>query len=278
MKHFFLQPVISINIKQLARFSLLMLLTFSSSASIAHEYWIEADNYTPEQGDTVALSTHVGQFFIGDEVPNIDALYSDYSVITPTGKSPVLGSLATDPPAYIETEQAGSYIVGQRTLRSLVDMTSEDFTQYLNKQGLEFIIPKIDRNRYEENPITEAYSRCVKSIIQTKGNHSADSLSTAFGYTLEIMPLSNPAQTSINDAFSIQLLYESSPLKNTQVLALNKDNADAPIIFRTNDQGIASLKLPYSGVWMLNAVHIIPSKGASDWESFWANLTFNIAK
>ncbi len=250
-------------------------LGMSINPVFAHEFWIETSNHSPSTGEVVSLSTHVGQTFAGDEVPNIKEFYSDYSVITPSGRSPVLGSLASDPPAYIEIKENGTYIVGQRTLRSWVELPPDEFIEYLNKQGMEFIVPQVAQNRSESNPIREAYSRCVKSIIQTKLDGPSAHLSKALGYTLEIIPLSNPRNTIKNEMFEVQVLYEGNPLENAKIQGLNKMYADAPITTRTDARGIAKLELPYAGLWMFHTVHMIAST-ESDWESFWANLTFEI--
>lgn len=246
------------------------------SSADAHEYWIEADNYRPDPGQVVALTTRVGQGFTGDEVLNIKLFYSDYSVVTRKQRKNVSGSLATTPPAYIETPVEGSYIVGQRTRRSRVEMDPQKFSAYLEKQGLEHVLQAVDWPKSDESPITENYSRCVKAIIQSGPEPETDILSEALGYTLEIIPYSNPAQTQAGDLFRIQLLYEGKPLQNSQITALNKQYPEQAIKSRTDSEGYAQIVLPYGGIWMLNTVHIIAAQ-ETDWESFWANLTFEVS-
>ena len=246
-----------------------------SSATHAHEYWIEADNYTPGTGDTVSLTTRVGQFFAGDEVLNIEQFYSDYSVNSRSGRIPVLGSLATTPPAYIEIPASGTYIVGQRTVRSQVKMNPEKFSLYLKKQGLNNALLKVDQTKSDEDPIIENYSRCVKAIIQSGAEPETSTLSIPLGYTLEIVPYSNPYKTQAGERFKIQLLYRGKPLINAQISSINKQHPEQTIKTRTDKEGYADIELPYAGIWMLNAVHIIPAE-ETDWESFWANLSFRI--
>lgn len=251
------------------------LILLSSHTVEAHEYWIEAENYTPDAGQTVALTTRVGQFFAGDEVLNIEQLYSDYSVISRKQRINVSGSLATTPPAYIEIPEEGTYIVGQRTLRSQVKMDPEKFSNYLKAQGLDAALQKVDWSKSDEDPIVENYSRCVKAIIQSGDQPETSILDTPFGYTLELVPHSDPKQTRAGDSFKIQLLFEGKPLNNAQITSINKQHPEKSIKTRTNIKGYADIALPYAGIWMLNTVHIINSK-ETDWESFWANLTFSI--
>lgn len=250
-------------------------MLIASSSAHTHEYWIEADNYRPDPGQTVALTTRVGQFFAGDEVLNIKQFYSDYSVVSRKERKAVSGSLATTPPAYIEIPESGSYIVGQRTRRSKVEMNPEKFSAYLEKQGLEHALQDVDWTKNDANPITENYSRCVKAVIQSGPAPETDVLSHPLGYTLEIIPHSDPAKTQAGDLFRFQLLYEGAPLQNTLITALNKQYPEQAIKSRTDPEGYAQIMLPYAGVWMLNSVHIIAAQ-ETDWESFWANLTFEL--
>lgn len=247
----------------------------NSSTIQAHEFWIEADNYRPEPGQVVALTTRVGQLFAGDEVLNIEQFYSDYSVASRKQRVAVSGSLATTPPAYIEIPEPGTYIVGQRTQRSQAKMNPQKFIAYLEKQGLNDALPLVDMSKSDDNPITEHYSRCVKAIIQSGAQPDTSILSTPLGYTLEIIPHSNPAATKPGEIFRVQLRYLDKPLHNAQITALNKQHPKHVIQTRTDLQGYAELELPYDGVWMLNAVHIIAAK-QTDWESFWANLSFEL--
>jgi len=268
------KPVLA-RLKPLNKSLLAVLILTASSTIQAHEYWIEADNYTPDKGQIVALTTRVGQFFAGDEVLNIEQFYSDYSVNSAGGRVPVSGSLATTPPAYIEIPESGTYIVGQQTVLSQVKMNPEKFSLYLEKQGLDDALLKVDQTKSDEDPIVEDYSRCVKAIIQSGEEAETSTLSVPLGYTLEIVPYSSPVETNAGDYFTIQLLYQGGPLRNAQISSINKRHSEQIIKTRTDEQGYAEILLPYAGIWMLNAVHIIPAT-RTDWESFWANLSFSI--
>jgi len=252
-------------------------LAAGSNTAYAHEYWIEADNYAPEPGNTVALTVRVGQDFVGEEVLNIKDFYSDYSVSSKAGRQPVSGSLATTPPAYITIAETGTYIVGQRTVRSQVKMNPEKFSQYLKKQGLDDALKNVDYSKSDENPITEDYSRCAKAIIRSGTMSETDVLSTALGYTLELIPYSDPARLKAGDTFTVQLRYEDQPMANAQITGLNKHKSEFPVKIRTDNEGYAHITLPYSGTWMLSSVYIIPGID-SDWESFWANLSFSLSR
>ncbi len=258
-----------------------ILISLCSSSSTAHEFWIEASDYAPQIGEVVSLTTWVGENFIGDEVPNIEEFYSDYSVQSKTGRTAVLGSLATDPPAYIKASNSGVYLIGQRTHRSLVELEPEKFVTYLKNKGMEYIIPLLKERDLEGKIAREYFSRCAKALIQADNPGTEQTalleLSKPMKYTLEIIPLSNPASLNSGDSFNFQLLYEGQPRSHAEVIAVNRSNPEETFLVSTNENGMTSIQLTQAGIWMLSSVHMVPiDEPEADWESFWANLTFEI--
>lgn len=254
----------------------------------AHEFWILADDFSPDINQTVSLRTEVGQVFVGDDVPNIEEFYSDYSVLSASGREPIQGNLATSPPAYFETTQAGSYIVGQRTLRSVVELEADEFVTYLKKQGMEYIIPRLTERNLDGKLAKEAFSRCAKAIVQTSEPFGKTPeieqalLSTPLNYSYEIIPLSNPRLLKVGETFKIRLEYEGQPQANAEVLSISQkttlqDQQYHGQRFRSNNRGIVEIPMTTAGIWMFSAVHMEQrNRYEADWESFWANLTFKI--
>lgn len=283
MIHSILRPYSRQNLKPLFRaaFAWAMFVYLPADA-VAHEFWIQASDYMPKVGEVVSLTTNVGQDFVGKDVPNIEEFYTDYSVLSAQGRSPVLGSLATNPPAYIDIEQAGTYIVGHRTERSYIEIKAEKFSKYLESQSLDSIFPLMKARGLHGKLAKEVYSRCIKTIIQTNDAKSKEAsadalLSTPLGYTLELIPLSNPAGFNPGDIFKLQLLYDGQALENAKLTAINKTDPEQKTVLRTDAQGMAAFELSKAGVWMIHGVHMIPvQRYEAVWESFWANLTFQI--
>jgi uncharacterized GH25 family protein len=78
----------------------------------------------------------------------------------------------------------------------------------------------------------------------------------------------------------VQLLYESRPIADVQVMAFSKTQPKNKLLARTDSNGRARFVLPHADVWLLSAVHMIPAPTGTpaDWESFWASLTFDTAE
>ena len=95
---------------------------------------------------------------------------------------------------------------------------------------------------------------------------------------LEIIPLSDPTVAKQNDTLQFRVLLDNNPLANVQLAALGRQ-ADkiTDIHTTTGKNGVASLKLPHTGEWLVRLVYLrrcSQKDVEADWESFWAAMTF----
>jgi len=76
---------------------------------------------------------------------------------------------------------------------------------------------------------------------------------------------------------TLRLLYEEAPLPGALVVAMNKTNPENRQLLRSDKLGRVAFPLSGTGLWLIKAVHMIPSRSAdADWESLWASLTFEL--
>ena len=63
------------------------------------------------------------------------------------------------------------------------------------------------------------------------------------------------------------------------MVALNQRDPMARVAARSDKAGHVTLKLSEAGPWLIKAVHMIPAPAGSDsqWASYWASLTFELA-
>jgi uncharacterized GH25 family protein len=74
--------------------------------------------------------------------------------------------------------------------------------------------------------------------------------------------------------------YQGAPLAQALVKAWHLRDGQLTIARgRTDAQGQIQLRLPWTGVWMVSVVHMVPSSGTPgvDWDSHWGNLTFELS-
>jgi uncharacterized GH25 family protein len=243
----------------------------------AHDFWIEPSPFRAALGEPVQLTLRVGQDFSGDSLPYITDWFSDYRVKGPQEEYPIEAIIGDDPAGKFTTNTPGYYAVGYRSTQNFVELEPVKFKEYLAAEGLMAIIESREENDAAETNGREVYSRCAKSLIKIGDPASASGLDTVFGYTLELVAGANPYSLAPGDALTVQLLYESEPLEGALVIAFTNDRPEDKQQLRTDKGGRVKLEMRHPGIWLVKAVHMIPtplSNRQADWESFWASLTF----
>jgi uncharacterized GH25 family protein len=119
----------------------------------------------------------------------------------------------------------------------------------------------------------------VKTLVGV-GGKSDGTYAALTGQRLEIVPAADPLSRAAGDTLAFTLFFDSKPLASALVKAWHTHDGQTVIIrTHTGADGKASVTLPFAGVWMLSAVHMIPAEGVSDidWDSFRSSLSFELA-
>jgi len=243
---------------------------------LAHDMWIEPTTFTPEPGDIVGARLRVGQDFIGDPLRRDDALIDQFVVQAAAGRKALVGRPGADPAGLLRVDAPGLMVIGYRSHPSTVEQTAEKFNQYLKEEGLE-AIAALRARRGETGGVRELFSRCAKSLVLS-GSAQADEGDHALGFTLELVAEKNPYTMAAGQELPVRLTYESRPMADVLVVAINRTNPTEKLSARSDANGRVRFRLPQGGQWLIKAVHMIPAKAdaQADWESFWATLTFEI--
>lgn len=240
----------------------------------AHEFWLDAVQYTPKIGARVPIVHRNGQNFLGDSFPYLRAQTRRYSVIDARGERPVKAIEGDDPASEITFAQQGLAVVtflgAPETLKF---ETIEKFESYLQDEGLE---PIGKRHREAGKPlagIREVYSRAAKALIQVGASGGND---RATGLPLEIIAEQNPYTLEPGAALPVRVLYNGKAIEGILVKSFNRDDPLSPRRARTDTQGRTHIDLPKSGEYLLGAVHMMPAapRDKADWVSIWASTTF----
>ena len=261
-----------------ARVALLASMLTAQTA-LAHDFWIEPQTFRPDPGDRVTISLRVGEDFSGDSQPLVPAWFTDYSVTSPSRTQPVRGRIGDDPAGYFIADDQGSQLIGYRSSRSFVDIDPPTFNDYLDKEGLNWVIERREQRGESEQNAREYFSRCAKSLVRSSSADSGEGFDTALGYTLELIPLRDPYVLSPGAALPVELRYLGEPIEGLLVIAFTAEDPQTKQQMRTDGNGRAVLQLERPGTWLVKAVHIIElddSEADAEWESFWASLTFRL--
>ena len=245
---------------------------FAARVASAHDFWIEPSSFHPAVGETVTAGLRVGEKLQGDPVPRIPPLIQRFVMRSGGAESPMIGRPGSDPAGAARVAAAGLHWIGFQSTASSLILDAPKFETYLREEGLERLIPQ----KKAEN--RERFYRCAKSLLASRT--ASTGFDAPLGFTLELIPRKNPYALRAGGELPLALLFRNQPIANVLVVAMSKDDPEHAVRARTDALGRATLRLPRPGFWLIKAVHMepAPSSSGADWESWWASLTFNLAK
>lgn len=254
---------------------LALLCLLSARPAIAHEFWIEPQQFRAVPGAKVPLRLYVGQYFKGNSLPFLTDTFERFYYADSRGTENIRGVLGDDPAATLTVRAPGRiWIVLRSTYYDLTYDKPGEFDAFLVKEGIDHLVPGAQRGKL---PIKETYSRCAKALLVVGKPSSGSAPDRVFGLPLELVAESDP-YAGRSAEFKVMLLYRGAALPGALVIAFNKAVPDRRLEARTDASGRARLTLDREGIWLLNAVHLLPApkKSGATWETLWASLTFEI--
>ncbi|RJF99807.1 DUF4198 domain-containing protein [Noviherbaspirillum saxi] len=254
----------------------------ASLPAAAHEFWMMAKPFSPAVGAPVAMTLHVGEYFSGDLIPfaaTQSAALLLYSKGKPRDLVTQLPPETPLPELQMVFPNSGTYMLAFDGNPNEITLSADKFHAYLHEEGLDAIIAQRESAGNATAPGRERYRRHVKTLLRV-GGKSDGSFAALTGQRLEIVPTSDPLAKAAGDTLGLTLFFDSKPLPNALVKAWHQRNGQTLMIrARTGADGKVSFGLPYAGAWMISVVHMVPVTDTPDidWDSFWGNLTFELA-
>jgi uncharacterized GH25 family protein len=232
-------------------FVAIVLCALMAGAASAHEFFVITDVKAPKAGDTVPLyllSTHY--FTVGEELEDIK--YNKVYVSRNGRRSNALPletnkdrvwyetefKLQNDDPVIIEADRAATYTCV--------------FSDGTRAEGT----PNEVKAANPEKSISEARFLHKVSKTYINPNKNDASFSTPMGYTLEIIPLDNPARLKKGSKAKFRVLYNGQPLSGAEVWA-TYDYYDYKTMNAheqkgsTDKDGEVTFKISNPGIWII---------------------------
>ncbi len=124
-----------------------------------------------------------------------------------------------------KTGEAGTWVAGLSTHPNNIELTAEEFNEYLEHDGVIDMLEWRKANNALGEKAVEKYSKHVKAIFQV-GDTKTNDWQTALGYPIEFVPMSNPYDLKPGDVLQVKLLRNGQPLPNQLVYAGSDGAAD----------------------------------------------------
>ncbi len=259
-----------------------------SATCLAHDMFLVVPDHDIATESQVTISLYNGTFDKSENVIDRDRML-DVSVVDGQGlvSHPELEQWREEGNITLldlQTGSPGTYVVGLSTATKMIELTAEEFDDYLAHDG---VIDVLEARRSEgagTSAVSERYSKHVKMILQV-GAEVSDSYKKPLGYPIEIVPLANPGSLAAGDALEVLVLRDGDPVADQLIYASyegyhsHDETGTHREAFqtRTNEAGKARIELSRAGRWYLRLIRMVPvAEEEADYESNWTTLTFEI--
>ena len=262
----------------------ILLILLLTPAALAHEFWLETPRLRLAPGDTVPLRLLVGEDFAGQPWPG---RATKIGRLVRYGPAPADSTaLAPADSLRLTLARPGLHTVVLQSTESFAELPAAAFTQYLQTEGLDFILDKRREAGTAQQPGREAYRRVAKTLLQA-GDPArlpppADTAALRpHGLPLELVAEQNPYRLAAGRNLTLRLLRAGRPVRGGRVQVWQRQPGGLPTTHfstRTNSAGRFMVKLLGPGPYLVAAVGMEPAPAAlrprADWYSTWASLTF----
>jgi hypothetical protein len=258
----------------------LALACLAASAG-AHDLFLKLDTYFLRPNAKATVSVMNGTFRKSDGAVARERM-RDVSVVSPSGVSrPPDSSWRDDGKTTlldIETGGPGTYVVGLSTNPREIDLKAKDFNEYLAHDGLPDTLAARKKKGELGKDVRERYSKHVRAVFQV-GDGLTDDYRKPFGYPVEIIPQQNPYSLRVGQHVEVLCTLDGRPIAGQFIMAgwESKGGKLRSLSARTDERGIARIRLGGSGKWFVKFIHMTPLDDPQlNYESKWASLTFEI--
>lgn len=272
----------------MTRIALAVALLLVASAASAHDMFLVVDDHDLPPGSEVTVALYNGTFDQSENSIDRDRM-RDVSIVDGSGwvsqpdddqwRDQDDMSLLT-----FETGEPGTYVVGVSTRPRDIELSAEDFNDYLRHDGVLDVLAAREEAGILDRAATERYSKHVKTILDV-GEASGEAWKQALGYPIEVVPGSNPADLCAGDRLEFKVLADGAPVAGQLVYAsyagfrgpADDGGHSEAFSTRTDARGVAGVELTTEGRWYLRLIRMVEvDEPGLDYESNWATLTFEV--
>ncbi len=246
--------------------------------ALAHEFWLEPQQYIFSRTDEINIRFKVGEAFTGknwkgnrEKVSELKLYYADIVDDLNDALSDEEGDSLQ-----FSIHEEGTAMVTFNNTNSFIELEAEKFNAYLLEDGLQAAIGYRKQHNETDSIGREFYQRSVKTIVQV-GALKTEVYKKQTTLPVDIIPLSHPYKLDNGDTLKVKVLFRGEALANTKIRTWHKllgKVTDSS--FMTNDNGEISFPVNTIGEWMVSCVMMIrlTDDPKAQWQSYWGSLTW----
>lgn len=253
-----------------------IIISLIAASAIAHEFWIEPQEYQVQTGAPLLADLRNGQKFAGRELAYFANRTERFELIQ-NGKAIAIQARLGDIPA-LQTvaAQDGLLVILHETTESTLTYSEwKKFRKFANHKGFPEAIKRHMARGLPQEGFKEVYRRFAKSLVGVGNAHGSDAASDM---ETEFVALSNPYTDDLSKGFAVLLLYQGKPRAKALIEVFARAPDDGVVItnLRTDAKGVAVIPVNAGHTYLLDAVILREPAYETDavWESLWAAMTF----
>jgi hypothetical protein len=245
----------------------------------AHEFWIEAADYTIDPGDPVTATFRNGETFSGSTMSFLGGGSERFDTIYGDIVAPVPARLGDNPALALDAAPEGLLIVVHETAdRTLTYDDWSTFEAFVEHKGLAAALEAHRARGLPQTGFRERFRRYAKALIAVGRGAGAD---RDTGLFTEIVAEANPYTDDLSGGLPVQVLLGGAPKAGAQVEVFEKRGSDVAVsIVIADAEGRALIRVRPGFAYLLDSVAIEPlsplREGDPVWKSHWAALTFAV--
>ncbi len=216
----------------------LIALASSTGGALAHEFWIDVQDYTIAPGEDIVADLRVGQTYAGNSYSYRKDAFTRFEIASGNGLARVESRLG-DRPALHQPAPEGLAVVIHVTTNTI--LTWEDFAvfqSFVEHKAAAGVLEAHAARGLPETGFREVYSRYAKALVAVGDGAGSD---REFGLATEIVAEANPYTDDLSAGLPVQVLYNGAPKSGAQVEIFDKaaDGTVAVTTVLADDQGRA---------------------------------------
>ncbi|WP_227268057.1 DUF4198 domain-containing protein [Roseobacter weihaiensis] len=264
-----------------ARLSIILAL-FAGAPALAHEFWIEPEQYQVESGAPVIASLKNGQKFKGVSQAYFENRFTRFETIRGETVKPVDGRLGDSPALQtIAPDEGLLVIVHETTPSTLTYQEWEKFLAFVAHKDFRHAVEHHEAKGWPKQPFRERYTRHVKALIAVGSGAGKDQPQ---GLATEFIARTNPYLEGFDGTMRVELHDQGRPRADAQVEVFEKsaDGAVEITLYRTDANGLVAVPVRPGHSYLFDAVVLreAPAAAGDDraplWQTLWAALTFAV--